>query len=264
MLIYIPSTGRADQLNTLRNLPPALLPNTVVVVYQKEFKEYSRIVAGCGACIITRPLEVKGIGATRQWIIEQAHFKNEKKLVMMDDDLGFCTRRQDDLGKFLPSTNKEIINLVDDISISLNTFSHVGVLGREGGNRIHEEYITCSRMTRILAYNTETFIKEKIDFTRNPPMEDFDVTLQLLRKGYPNKIICWAIQGQGNSQAAGGISGWRTPARHAMAAERLAKFHKPFVKVVEKTTKTAWGGGTRKDVIVQWKKAYLSSGKELP
>jgi hypothetical protein len=31
--------------------------------------------------------------------------------------------------------------------------------------------------------------------------------------------------------------------------------HPNIVSVVEKTTKTAWGGGTRMDVIIQWKKA---------
>ena len=30
-------------------------------------------------------------------------------------------------------------------------------------------------------------------------------------------------------------------------------------EVVEKETKTAWGWGSRKDVVISWKKAYASS-----
>jgi len=35
----------------------------------------------------------------------------------------------------------------------------------------------------------------------------------------------------------------------------LAELHPGLVKVVTKETKGAWGGGTRTDVVVQWKKA---------
>ena len=57
----------------------------------------------------------------------------------------------------------------------------------------------------------------------------------------------------------GGCSTYRTMELQGAAAEKLAAKHHPFVKVVIKKTKTAWGGAERKDVIVQWKKAYQSA-----
>jgi hypothetical protein len=41
----------------------------------------------------------------------------------------------------------------------------------------------------------------------------------------------------------------------------LQLLHPAFVKVVEKATKTSWGGETRTDVQVSWKKAYASAKK---
>ena len=40
--------------------------------------------------------------------------------------------------------------------------------------------------------------------------------------------------------------------------DEMGELHKGFVRVVEKKTKTAWGWGTRKDVVISWKKAYAS------
>jgi hypothetical protein len=95
-----------------------------------------------------------------------------------------------------------------------------------------------------------------IEIGRVKVMEDFDVNLQLLKKGRPSKISYYYAQGQGSSNAAGGCSEWRTMEVQSQGAERLKALHPDVVEVVEKETKTAWGGATRKDVKVQWKKAY--------
>jgi hypothetical protein len=90
-------------------------------------------------------------------------------------------------------------------------------------------------------------------------MEDFDVALSLLTKGYENAIINTVAHNQKGSGAVGGCSVWRTPQVQAQAALKLAELYPGIVKVVEKTTKTAWGGGTRTDVTIQWKAAYAKS-----
>ena len=41
-------------------------------------------------------------------------------------------------------------------------------------------------------------------------------------------------------------------------AHELEVLHPDYVTVVDKTTKTSWGGGTRTDVRIAWKKAYES------
>ena len=90
-------------------------------------------------------------------------------------------------------------------------------------------------------------------------MEDFDVTLSLLELGYPNRITYKYAWGQGRSGDDGGCSLYRTSEMQKNAAIRLAEFHPRTVKVVNKRSKTKWGGldsEVRVDVIVNWKKAF--------
>jgi hypothetical protein len=94
-------------------------------------------------------------------------------------------------------------------------------------------------------------------------MEDFDLTLQLLRLGKPNRVFfeyCW---NQRDSGATGGCSKYRTPEMQSDAAHRLAEMHQGFVKLVTKKSKdtsTSWKGmKERVDVIVSWRKALESA-----
>jgi len=65
----------------------------------------------------------------------------------------------------------------------------------------------------------------------------------------------WCNNQAEGSGASGGCSAFRTMDLHSDNAQLLAKLHAPYVKVVRKETKGAWGGGARTDVIVYWKKA---------
>jgi hypothetical protein len=135
-------------------------------------------------------------------------------------------------------------------------YAHVGVSMREGANRDIYPTRECCRVARAIGYRHETFFKEKVDFRHSTVMDDFEVTLQLLTKGYPNGVLNNWVQNQRGSGTVGGASAYRTLAVHAHAAQTLALRYPQFVKTVQKTTKTAWGGATRTDVTVQWKKAY--------
>jgi hypothetical protein len=139
--------------------------------------------------------------------------------------------------------------------------AHAGFACREGANRVTSPHIVNTRILRVLGYNRKILAKENITFGRVQVMEDFDVALRLLRAGYPNCILNHVAHNQKGSGAAGGCSTYRTPQVQAQAAHVLAALHPGYVKVVEKTTKTAWGGGTRTDVNIQWKKAYAESNR---
>ena len=191
--------------------------------------------------------------------MEYAFESGIDKLVMLDDDLRFDVRRMDERGKFYVAADKDVLKLFDKMEKMLDTYAHVGVLSREGGNREEKSTKECTRMMRVLAYHVNTFKDERIKFDRLPLQEDFDVTLQLLRKGYPNLVLCEWVNGQGTSGAKGGCSHFRTLELHNENAVKLARLHDPFVKVVSKQTKGAWGGNPRLDVMVQWKKAFESS-----
>lgn len=257
MTIFIPTYGRSGSQVTFANLPEKVRSKAYLVVQNREKHLYDAFPRK-----LILPPKIQTVAPTRQWIMEWAYRHGEDYVVMLDDDIRFATRRKDDPTKFTDATDKDIVAMLESIYEMLGSYAHVGVLAREGGNRRTEVHVYNTRMTRILAYDTKVFIDNKIKFNRLPLQEDFDVTLQLLRRGCENAVLCNWVHDQKQSNAPGGCSTFRTKEMHDANAEALASLHPDFVKVVEKTTKGAWGGGTRKDVVVQWKKAYQSSFKD--
>lgn len=254
MKIFILTYGRHERQRTFDNLPKKLQEQVIFVVQSREKHLYKKY-----ATVLVLPPSIQTISPTRQFVMHWAQKQGIKKLCMLDDDLGFDHRRTDDPTKFLVATVKEVLTLFKEIEKRLDKYAHVGVLAREGGNRVLEPTRECTRMMRVLAYQVETFHVNKINFDRVPHQQDFDVTLQLLRKGFKNLVLCEWVQGQGSSNAPGGCSHYRTIESQNANAPKLAALHPGFVSIVEKETKTAWGGGKRLDVMVQWKKAYESS-----
>jgi hypothetical protein len=119
----------------------------------------------------------------------------------------------------------------------------------------------------MYAYDTQILRELKIELGRLPVMEDFDLTLQLLRRGRLNRVshrYCWNQRGSGN---VGGCSDYRTAEMQATAARRLAELHAPFVMLKAKKSKDtseSWKGmKERTDVNIQWREAYESSGKSV-
>lgn len=262
MQIYIPTYGRHEIQHTLKHLPEKLQRRTKLVVQARDWKENKNTyhLYPCDGVVVLPP-HIQTIAPARQFIMDLAHKQRIDKLVMLDDDLRFDTRRMDDKGKFVVSTDEDVIRLFKRIEKELDKYAHVGVLSREGGNRVPSATVQCTRMMRVLAYNVGVYHENKIKFDRLPLAEDFDVTLQLLRKGFPNLVLCEWVNGQGTSGAKGGCSHFRTIDLHNENAKKLAALHPEFIKVVEKQTKSAWGGQARLDVVVAWKKAYASSQK---
>lgn len=257
MHVFIPTYGRANRQHTFNNLPDSVKNRTILVVQDREkhlYEDYEHLVL---------PKNIKTISPARQWIMEYANDVGWKKICMLDDDLRFDKRRKDDSTKFIVAPPLAVTGMFKAIEHELSDFAHVGVLAREGGNRVPYSKVACTRMMRVLAYDVEIYMSENIKFDRLPLQEDFDVTLQLLRKGYANSVLCEWVQGQGSSNADGGCSHFRTIELHNKNAEKLAKLHAPFVKVVEKQTKNAWNGQPRLDVRIQWKKAFNDALKSF-
>lgn len=254
MLIAIPSRARADQKNhTYANLPPSVqakvaffVPKAEVAAYQARFP--AAVIVGCG---------VSGIGKVRQFILHWCGEHSHRYVCMLDDDLSFFERRRDDPTKLQKARSTSPLFMA--IESALRKHAHVGVSAREGANRNTAPYIYDTRMLRVLAYDTAILKKEKIRYDRCPVMEDFDVTLQLLEKGYSNVVLNQWAQDQGTSNAPGGCSTYRTKEVQAEGANTLKKLHPDFVTVVTKETKGAWGGGERTDVRIAWKKARESA-----
>lgn len=266
MRLYIHTAGRPHKQTTLEWLPLALRKHTTLVVQAHEMSAYSRHVGANGAAtMMVLPKDIKTLSPTRQYILDRHPVKDfGPKLVLLDDDLRFDKRRMDQAGLFVVATPPDVIAIFKKLSSALDVFAHAGVLAREGGNRVESSYRLATRMTRVLAYDVERVRKAKARFDRVPCKQDFDMTLQLLRAGQANYVICDYVQGQGGSQHQGGCSAYRTLKMLDATAKQLAKLHPGFVSVVEKETRSAWGGTnenpvSRTEVVVQWKKAYESS-----
>ena len=252
MQIYIPSLARAGQANhTFENLPPDLQARTHMVVSHKELSAYSDRFGNDRVFAVP----VKGIGKVRQAIIDMSN----GPVLMLDDDLRWFTRRVDDPTKFTKSTVAEVRKMISAVEKALRKYAHVAIAPREGGNRNIEPELYNTRCLRALGFDASVLRREGVRFDRVRVMEDFDVALQLLRLGYTSCSLNRWVQDQTTSNAPGGCSEYRTLEVQARGAQALAMLHPEFVTTVEKTTLGAWGGTTRTDVRVAWKKAFGSS-----
>ena len=254
MKIYIPTYGRSDHQVTWDNLPYEVQARTTLVVQHRERGKYDESKYK----IYVLPPGIECIGETREWLVS---FSTERYILMLDDDLDFATRRADDPTKFRPSTDNDTRAMLHTIAGSLHEgFKLVGVSGREGANRDTSQFKTATRQLRVHGIDTEFFKFRNIRFDRLEFMEDFDVTLQVLELGYPNRVLNgWVHNQRGGSNAPGGCSESRTMERQSLAAHELHRLHPNYVTVVQKYSGD-WGA-PRTDVRIQWKKAYDSAIK---
>lgn len=264
MKIYIPTRARNAKQITARALVAAGIPFTRVVDYEERGVWQAGKQEREASLLVCPQKYDRHIGAVRQYIIDQHNVKKDgAALLMLDDDLRFFRRRDDDPTKFLRASDSDVRTCLNQMTTLMRKYAHGGLCAREGANREVEPLLECKRLLRALCYDVTVLRKEKIRFDSMVVMEDFHVALTLLERGY--KSFCYRayVQDQTQSNAPGGCSTYRTLDRQAAGARALHKAHPYFVKVVEKTTSTAWNGATRTDVQVAWQRAFLSSGKEL-
>lgn len=257
MQIFIPTMGRPTNQKTLKALPMSLYDRITLVVPMTEVERYKR---NCTVCRV-QGVTAKGIAATRQWIMENSH---DDYLVMLDDDLAFF--QKDAQRKIIGATPDEIEKAFKWLEMQLTgafAVAHAGITIRSLNYQHPGPFMENTRMMHVLAYNRKTVAAAGCSFTKGVnssfSMDDFHMTLQLLRKGYSNRLQVDFCTNPSASNSEGGASLWRTLATQNASAEALGKLHKGFVKVTAK--KAVWKGmeGERKDVIVQWRKAFLSS-----
>ena len=252
MLIMIPSRSRAGKVDTLKSLPKSWDPSKIfLVVPHEQATEYGRAYPKTQ---ILSQSGISGIGPARDLCIDYASGRGENVL-MLDDDLTFAVRRNDYPTKFWPVTDFDVACALKETEMHLGTYPMIGMSSREGGNRVTEKYTWNTRSLRWLAYAPDYLRKHKIRFSDIEFMEDFHVELSLLCAGYDIPNINWMVHNQRGSNTSGGCSDYRTLDRQALAAHALKARWPDYVTVVEKETKTAWGGQRRTDVRIKWKEA---------
>lgn len=258
MLLRILTLGRPTQQTTFKNLPLKYQRMTEFVIqegdWHKNASQYEQYLGDAALHIL--PPEIKNLHQTRQYLLD-LNRRLDRVEVQMDDDLVFSARRLDDPSRFRPMLDQDYNNMFAEIEQAAYSFPLAGLSHREGANRNPQERLFATRQMRVHAFVPKGLHKlGRWDVLRSPGPEDFAMILQVLTKGYENCVLNDWVHNQGGSNTEGGCSTYRTPAVHSDACHHLAELFPEFVKVVQKETKGSWGGGTRTDVRIQWKKAY--------
>lgn len=251
MEIYVPSLSRFERSTTLERLEGNWdKDKTYLVVREDQFKDYKPLAKKHKVTLL--PCPVKGIANTRLFCGRHA----KDTFIMFDDDLRFNVRYRDSVRLYV-STDEEVVKMLNMCAKKLKTYAHVAVSARFGNNSLQWPYVENSRPLRALGYQKKPFLS--CEHGRVTVMEDFDVTLQLMKKGYKNCIITCYAQGQEKTQAKGGCSDYRTHQVQEESAKLLQKFHPECVNLIQ-TNKTSMGEfGQRTDVKIYWQRAYKLS-----
>lgn len=251
MIIYIPTYKRTSEQLTYKGLPEDWKDRAVLVCPKEDenaLKFYNK-----NAHIIVQPDGLATIAAKRAWIIANCV---DDKMVMMDDDLVFAMRKpgKEDDGKLVRCERncKRLSGFLGELDDYLDNYAHAAISPRQGNNRMENGWHETKRAIYAWGFNTK-IAQEELQLGRIQCREDMDYTLQLLRKGYNNIVGYECAVDQKKFDAPGGCKEERSMELSNEEAEKLAKLHEGYVKVVEKDYKSSV---PRKEVIVQWKRAY--------
>lgn len=215
----------------------------------------------------------KGIAGTRKWIGENSE---TDKFLMLDDDLRFFYRPtvrplddplpgagepNDKPPRLYRAKAEHIAGMFKLVERALDKYAHVAIGAREGNNTFPYPYAECKRPLRALAYRRGPFLA--CEHGRVAIMEDFDITLQLLRTGYKNCVLSCYAQDQYMTSIEGGCSDYRTLELHEKNVRKLQQLHPMFVSTRQKNNKHGGSFGKRLEVTIFWKQAWESSMYEL-
>lgn len=271
MLVIIPTYRRTHRQLTLSKIPEKWRDRTILVVDDVDARAFEDEDVPKLDIV---PKKIKSIAQKRAWIIKR--YAGEK-ILMLDDDLKFVRRDYRRIPTLIRQTNPDDVDTcLRWVEAKLEKFAHVGISVRQGNNNLEKtqrrrwqaaHYSEASqkelvrgirwepnyRMMYALGYDTDVLLKH-CKLGRIEHREDMDYCLQLLRKGFENRVLTeFCIDaGQGYGAGSGGAAADRKIEESNADAEKLAKLHPGLVKVVDKEFRRVQ---SRKEVICFWKKA---------
>jgi len=269
MKIIIPTKSRVDIQFTANQLIMANIPHKYkcyMVIPRSEEAEYVKRYGDNFQIVL---IDCEGINNVRQYIIEHCTVE-DNKILMMDDDLRFFERPDIDDVSLYQATKEQIVEMIWWIENQLETFAHCSIAARTQNfqltsrmQRAESFELEVVRPYRIYGFRKDIVLGEKLDFHAGlqiNTMDDFHMTLNLLELGYPNIVSCRWAHDQCTSNSRGGCSTYRDLELLKTCALNLKEKHSQVVTIVEKETKSSWGGTpdkpiTRTDVRIQWQKA---------
>jgi len=257
--IIIPTLGRMDKQITYNNLPKKYQEKVTFVVQAHELEEMKKRY---GSAVIGLPDNINRIAPTREWIFNK--FRKYRHMVF-DDDLLFVVKEPNPNEGTKWLTRKFTEQDFNDAFDLMNQWMDEGFVygGLLPGSNVPDlkywPYMDCQRVVTNVFYNGPK-VPDNIEWDRCAAAEDLDVHLQLLTRGFKNRVSVKYMVSTSETNADGGCSTWRTVEVHNEAQRKLAELWPNFVTLREKElTNGPWKGHIKLRTIIQHKKAYESS-----
>jgi len=254
--VYIPTKGRKNSsLKTIKQILTYSDIKPIIICPKEEvnrFKIYDLSI---------KAIDKKYLGQVWQYILENCPTPG---VIIIDDDLRFCVRYLGIHDWLEQIQNKELNEMFNWMSNQLDVgFVHGAISIRKGNHFVEEDFRDCTNAKDCLYFNRDVLLAENIRLDRLKTMQDFDITLQLLSKGYPNRVgYNWCCD-QIDPTAEGGTTLYRTPKVQKEAAYQLAEIWPRIINVVKKKARNKSNiyGNERYDVRIAWRRCWKNRDK---
>ena len=252
MHIIIPTRGRLNNQLTIKSLIGCeLIRRTTIVCPKKEYNHFRGLRTDYD--VVAQPDPDMKIAEKRAWIMEEWHRQGHEKIIMLDDDLRFATRKSEGDWKLKEIIGDDLIPEFKRIEEKLGPdCPHAGFGQRQGNNRLESVgWKSPGKIVYALGYYLPVVVKE-CKFGRVNLREDMELALQLLLKGYSNAVWNTTVVDQREYGKGGGTSNERTVEISNAEAQKLASLFPGYVSTVEREYKAST---PRIEVVIQWQKA---------
>lgn len=253
--VYIPTLGRlsnnGEKQHTYKNLSEKYKQKTIFVIQESESTE--EFLKDKQILIVPNDT---GIAKKRELISIDA---GNCKFCMFDDDLSFYWKPDIWEKKKERCTEEDINKMFDLMDSYLDDVVCAG-LGSTytlytPGKEIEDAFRVCLNVF----YNGSKLPIKDLDWLSCPHAEDFYIVLQLLEKGYLNRINLRYLASTTNiTNSKGGASIHRTLQKHNDSMEFLGKRFPKYVTITHKEVKDGMckNGETKAKAHILWKKLY--------
>lgn len=261
MDIIIATFKRLHKQITLSNIPDELLEQVTLVVQPQEEndarKVHDKIFVVSGDNI--------GFAKTIRDITYEFAVNRQSRFWILDDDLKFLRHYETEDGKLRkqPMTNDDFTELLSETEKWMDDGYVQAAVGTTWANPLGKyPFVENSRIMTNKLYNGKELAKvwNDIDWIGCCGAEDFYVNLQLLTKGFANRVWYKFVVDAGESYKDGGCAEYRDEDYHNDSCVELQKHFPEFVsiKYKEDNSKNMKGKMLARSQV-QWKKAYESS-----
>ena len=262
MIIVIPTFKREDNQKAYNNLPVEIQKKVLVATHSGRGEMLKKANPTMNVHQFDGELFIPGV--------RQACMELGEKVLIMDDQCVFMKRVYGgDTVKHVKLTDaSEYQQMFDEIEKELDTYFGVGPSPKSSNTLYKESRSEIVRSYSCYGINSKMIQDEGVRFTtledentKAKILEDFYVLLAMFSKGHKNLMLHdWVFDHKHG--IAGGNSVHRDNSVQEESQIQLIKHFPHIVKQYEKEN-ASWvtqeGTSTRKEVRVQWQKAYASS-----